>query len=102
MPQWLLSVLSSLAVVICTGFLLFTLVVTLRKEMNGGPCKTNDDCRRDLGLMCNNYRCGCGFSHFWSDSYYVCERRRMINRTCVDDSWCDALANLICENVSVA
>ncbi|CAM4949592.1 unnamed protein product [Rotaria socialis] len=101
-PQWLLLVLVSLTIVLFTGFILFTTVVTLQKQTNGGPCKSNSDCRQDLGLMCNNYRCGCAYSHFWSDTYDICERRRMINRTCVDDSMCDSLANLECENVTLS
>ncbi|CAF4796922.1 unnamed protein product, partial [Rotaria magnacalcarata] len=101
-PRWLLLVLVSLTVVVFTGFILFTAVVTLKKETNGGPCKSNSDCRQDLGLMCNNYRCGCAYSHFWSDTYQICERRRMINRTCVDDSMCDSLASLECENVTLS
>ena len=100
-PLWLLLILVSLAIIIFTAFAIFASIVTLKKESDGGPCKSNSDCRRDVGLMCNNYRCGCGYSHFWSESYQVCERRRMINRTCGNDSMCDALANLQCLNVSL-
>ncbi|CAF2128020.1 unnamed protein product [Rotaria magnacalcarata] len=101
-PQWLLITLVSLGIVVFTAFALFAAVVTLKKETNGGPCTSNSDCRQDLGLMCNNYRCGCAYSHFWSDTYQVCERRRMINRTCVNDSMCDALGNLQCSNVTLS
>ena len=100
-PQWLLMLLVSLAVILFTAFAVFTSIVTLKKESNGGACRSNSDCRTDLGLLCNNYRCGCAYSHFWSDSYQICERRRMINRTCVNDSMCDVLANLQCQNVSL-
>jgi hypothetical protein len=100
-PQWLLILLVSLAVVLFTAFTVFTAIVTLKKEGNGGACKSNTDCRNDLGLICNNYRCGCAYSHFWSDSYQICERRRMINRTCTNDSMCDILASLECENVTL-
>ncbi|CAF3215606.1 unnamed protein product [Rotaria sp. Silwood2] len=101
-PQWLLLVLVSLTIIVFTAFILFTAIVTLKKETNGGPCKSNTDCRRDLGLICNNYRCGCAYSHFWSNSYSICERRRMVNRTCFNDSMCDAFASLECQNVSLA
>lgn len=101
MPQWLLITLASITIVCFTGFILFSTVVTNKKETNGGPCKSNSDCRQDLGLICNNYRCGCAYSHFWSDSYAICERRRMINRTCVNDSMCDALGSLQCSNVTL-
>lgn len=100
LPRWLLMLLVSLAVVVFTAFIVFASIVTLKKEANGGPCKSNSDCRQDVGLLCNNYRCGCGYSHFWSDSYETCERRRMINRTCVNDSMCDNLANLLCFNIT--
>ena len=100
-PRWLLVLLVTLAIIILTAFILFACVVTLKKETNGNPCKSNSDCRQDLGLMCNNYRCGCAYSHFWSVSYGICERRRMINRTCYNDSECDALGNLECVNVSL-
>lgn len=102
MPQWMVMLLVSLAVIAFTAFAVFASIVTLKKETNGGPCKVNSDCRQDLGLMCNNYRCGCGYSHFWSESYKTCERRRMINRTCDNDSMCDILANLECFNVILA
>ena len=102
MPQWLLMLLISLAIVVFTAFLVFTTIVTLKKETNDGPCKVNSDCRQDRGLMCNNYRCGCGYSHFWSGTYLTCERRRMINRTCGNDSMCDILASLECFNVTLA
>ena len=98
-PQWLLALLVSLVVIVFTAFILFTCIVTLKKETHGGACKLNSDCRQDRGLMCNNYRCGCAYSHFWSESYQVCERRRMINRTCTNDSMCDALASLQCQSV---
>ncbi|CAF1137521.1 unnamed protein product [Rotaria sordida] len=98
-PQWLLLVFVSLTIIVFTAFALFTAIVTLKKEMDGGPCKSNTDCRRDLSLICNNYRCGCAYSHFWSNSYSICERRRMVNRTCVNDSMCDAFASLQCQNV---
>ncbi|CAF0993516.1 unnamed protein product [Rotaria sordida] len=101
-PQWLLLLLVSLTIIIFTVFALFAAVVTLKKESNGSACKSNSDCRQDLGLLCNNYRCGCAYSHFWSDSYRICERRRMINRTCVNDSMCDALGSLQCSNVSLS
>ncbi|CAF2862074.1 unnamed protein product [Rotaria sp. Silwood2] len=101
-PQWLLLVLVSLTIIVFTAFILFTAIVTLKKETNGGPCKSNTDCRHDLGLICNNYRCGCAYSHFWSNSYSICERRRMVNRTCFNDSMCDAFASLECQNVSLA
>lgn len=100
-PRWLLILLVTLAVVVFTAFAVFASIVTLKKEGNGGPCKSNDDCRQDLGLICNNYRCGCAYSHFWSDSYSICERRRMINRTCYNDTECDALGNLRCLNVTL-
>jgi hypothetical protein len=100
-PQWLLMLLVSLTIVVFTAFAIFASIVTLKKETNGGPCKSNSDCRQDLGLLCNNYRCGCAYSHFWSDSYNICERRRMINRTCVNDSECDILGNLQCINVTI-
>ena len=100
-PQWLLSLLVSLAVILFTAFAVFASIVTSKKETNDGACKENADCRRDLGLLCNNYRCGCAYSHFWSDSYKICERRRMINRTCGNDSMCDTLANLECHGVSL-
>jgi len=100
-PRWLLMILVSLTIILFTAFTIFTSIVTLKKETNGGPCKTNSDCRQDLGLLCNNYRCGCAYSHFWSDVYDICERRRMINRTCVNDSMCDILASLECENVTL-
>jgi hypothetical protein len=101
MPRWLLILLVSLAVVLFTAFAIFAAIVTLNKQGNGGPCKTNSDCRTDLGLLCNNYRCGCAYSHFWSDTYDICERRRMINRTCIDDSMCDILATLECINLTL-
>jgi len=100
-PRWLLLLLVSLAIIAFTAFALFASIVTLKKEGNGGACKSNSDCREDLGLICNNYRCGCAYSHFWSDTYDICERRRMINRTCYNDSECDILANLHCKNVTV-
>ncbi|UJR24316.1 hypothetical protein I4U23_027283 [Adineta vaga] len=100
-PRWLLLTLVSLAILAMTVFLVFVTIVTLKKESNGGPCKINSDCRQDLGLMCNNYRCGCAYSHFWSETYKTCERRRMINRTCYNDSECDILANLQCFNVTL-
>ncbi len=100
-PLWLLLILVSLAIILFTAFAIFASVVTLKKEGDGGPCKSNSDCRQDLGLLCNNYRCGCAYSHFWSVSYGICERRRMINRTCDNDSMCDILANLECQNVSL-
>jgi hypothetical protein len=99
-PRWLLVLLATLAIVVFTAFVVFTAIVTLIKETNGGACKLNTDCREDLGLICNNYRCGCAYSHFWSDSYQICERQRMINRTCVNNSMCDALGNLQCQNIS--
>jgi len=101
-PHWLLALLVSIAIVAFMAFAIFASVVTLKKETLDGPCKSSSDCRQDLGLMCNNYRCGCGYSHFWSESYSICERRRMVNRTCVNDSECDALANLQCLNVTLA
>lgn len=101
-PRWLLLLLASLAIVVFTAFAVFASVVTLKKESNGGPCKSNSDCRQDLGLLCNNYRCGCAYSHFWSDTYQICERQRMINRTCVNDSMCDILASLQCQNVTLS
>jgi len=101
-PRWLLMILVSLVIILFTAFAVFASIVTLKKESNGGPCKSNSDCRTDLGLLCNNYRCGCAYSHFWSDTYDICERRRMINRTCVNDSMCDILANLECENVTLS
>ncbi|CAF1277377.1 unnamed protein product [Adineta ricciae] len=101
-PRWLLLTLVTLGILAIAAFLIFTLVVTLQKSGNGGPCKTNSDCRQDRGLMCNNYRCGCAYSHFWSETYLTCERRRMINRTCVNDSECDILANLQCFNVTLS
>ncbi len=100
-PRWLLLFLVSLAIIAFTAFALFASIVTLQKAGNGGACKSNSDCREDLGLICNNYRCGCAYSHFWSDTYDICERRRMINRTCYNDSECDILANLQCTNVTV-
>ena len=100
-PLWLLLLLVSLAIILYTAFAVFASIVTLTKQGNGGPCKSNSDCRQDLGLMCNNYRCGCGYSHFWSESYSICERRRMINRTCDNDSMCDILAFLECHNVTL-
>jgi hypothetical protein len=93
--------LVSLAIIGMAAFLVFTTIVTLKKEGNGGSCKVNSDCRQDTGLICNNYRCGCAYSHFWSETYKTCERRRMINRTCVNDSECDILANLQCFNVTL-
>jgi len=100
-PRWLLTVLATLTVVAFTAFAVFAAVVTLKKELNGGACKSNSDCRQDLGLLCNNYRCGCAYSHFWSESYQVCERQRMINRTCTNDTMCDSLGNLQCQTVSL-
>jgi hypothetical protein len=100
-PQWLLILLATLTIIVFTAFTVFTAVVTLKKGGNGDACKSNSDCRNDLGLICNNYRCGCAYSHFWSDSYQICERRRMINRTCVNDSECDALGSLQCANVTL-
>ncbi|UJR31360.1 hypothetical protein I4U23_018854 [Adineta vaga] len=99
-PRWLLLTLVSIAVILFAAFALFTAIVTLKKETNEGPCKTNSDCRQDLGLICNNYRCGCAYSHFWSGEYFLCERRRMINRTCTNDSMCDSMAELKCQNVT--
>jgi hypothetical protein len=101
-PRWLLIILVSLTIILFTAFAIFASIVTLKKESNGGPCKSNSDCRTDLGLLCNNYRCGCAYSHFWSDTYDICERRRMINRTCVNESMCDILASLECENVTLS
>ena len=98
-PQWLLAVLLSLAILALTAFALFAAIVTLKKETDGGPCKVNSDCRQDLGLICNNYRCGCAYSHFWSEPYGTCERRRMVGRACDNDSMCDALGNLQCQTV---
>jgi hypothetical protein len=100
-PRWLLLILVSLAIIVFTIFALFASIVTLKKGSNGDACKSNGDCREDLGLICNNYRCGCAYSHFWSDSYEICERRRMINRTCYNSSECDALGNLQCTNVTL-
>jgi hypothetical protein len=100
-PQWLLITLVTITVVVFTAFAIFTAVVTLKKGSNGDACKSNSDCREDLGLICNNYRCGCAYSHFWSNSYTICERRHMINRTCANDSQCDALGNLQCTNVTL-
>ncbi|CAF0997479.1 unnamed protein product [Adineta steineri] len=100
-PRWLLMTLATLAIVFLTAFILFATIVTLQKQGNGGACKSNSDCRQDVGLICNNYRCGCAYSHFWSTTYDVCERRRMVNRTCVNDSECDILANLQCFNVTL-
>ncbi len=101
-PRWLLLTLASLTMIIFTVFAIFAAVVSLNKQLNGDSCKSNTDCRSDLGLICNNYRCGCAYSHFWSDTYDICERRRMINRTCTDDSMCDVLAHLECQNVTLA
>jgi hypothetical protein len=101
-PRWLLLTLVSLVIIVFTAFAVFASIVTLKKQSNGGPCKSNSDCREDLGLLCNNYRCGCAYSHFWSDSYQICERRRMINRTCDNDSMCDILASLQCQSVVLA
>ncbi len=101
-PRWLLLTLVSLTLIIFTAFAIFGAVVSLYKQLNGDACKSNSDCRSDLGLICNNYRCGCAYSHFWSDTYDICERRRMINRTCTDDSMCDVLAHLECQNVTLA
>jgi hypothetical protein len=101
-PRWLLLILVSLVIIVFTAFAVFASIVTLKKQSNGGPCKSNSDCRQDLGLLCNNYRCGCAYSHFWSDSYQICERRRMINRTCDNDSMCDILASLQCQSVVLA
>jgi hypothetical protein len=101
-PRWLLLTLVSLTMIIFTVFAIFAAVVSLNKQLNGDSCKSNADCRSDLGLICNNYRCGCAYSHFWSDTYDICERRRMINRTCTDDSMCDVLAHLECQNVTLA
>lgn len=100
-PQWLLMLLVSLAIVAFIAFGVFASIVTLKKETNGGACKTNSDCRQDRGLMCNNYRCGCAYSHFWSETYLTCERQRMLNRTCVNNTECDALGNLQCSNVTL-
>jgi hypothetical protein len=100
-PRWLLMLLVSLAIIVFTGFAIFASIVTLKKGNNGDACQSNSDCREDLGLICNNYRCGCAYSHFWSDTYDICERRRMINRTCYNDSECDILANLLCMNVTL-
>ena len=99
-PQWLLMILVSVAVVAFIAFAVFAAIVTLKKEMNGGACKINSDCRQDRGLMCNNYRCGCAYSHFWSETYQTCERQRMLNRTCVNNTECDTLGNLQCLNVT--
>jgi hypothetical protein len=101
-PRWLLLILVSLVIIVFTAFAVFASIVTLKKQSTGGPCKSNSDCRQDLGLLCNNYRCGCAYSHFWSDSYQICERRRMINRTCDNDSMCDILASLQCQSVVLA
>ncbi|UJR11805.1 hypothetical protein I4U23_015985 [Adineta vaga] len=100
-PRWLLLTLVLLAIIVMAVFLIFATIVTLRKESNGGPCMKNSDCRQDLGMICNNYRCGCAYSHFWSETYKTCERRRLINRTCVNDSEYDILANLQCFNVTL-
>jgi hypothetical protein len=101
-PRWLLMLLVSLTIIVFTAFAVFASVVTLNKQGNGGPCKSNSDCRQDLGLMCNNYRCGCAYSHFWRDTYGLCERQHMINRTCVNNSQCDSLAYLQCTNATLA
>jgi hypothetical protein len=100
-PRWLLALLISLAIVLFTAFGIFASIVTLKKETHSGPCKIDSDCRQDFGLMCNNYRCGCAFSHFWSETYLTCERGRMLNRTCVNDSMCDALSSLQCQSVTL-
>lgn len=100
-PQWLLMLLVSLAIVAFVAFAVFAVIVTLKKETHGGACKTNSDCRQDRGLMCNNYRCGCAYSHFWSETYFTCERQRMLNRTCVNSTECDSLGNLQCANVTL-
>jgi hypothetical protein len=100
-PRWLLLLLVSLTIIAFTAFAIFASIVTLSKQGNGGACKSNSDCRQDLGLICNNYRCGCAYSHFWSTSYSICERQRMINRTCVNNTECDSLANLQCDNVTL-
>lgn len=100
-PRWLLTLLLTLSIIVLTAFAVFDSIVLLKKETNGGLCRKNTDCRQDRGLMCTNYRCQCAYSHFWSTSYLMCEKRRSINRACTDHSICDSLANLLCQDVQL-
>jgi hypothetical protein len=100
-PRWLLLTAVTLGIIGLAAFMIFATIVTLNKQGIGGACRSNSDCRTDEGLICNNYRCGCAYSHFWSNTYDMCERRRMINRTCYNDSECDILGSLQCVNVTL-
>jgi hypothetical protein len=99
-PRWLLVTALSLSIIVLTACAIFFSIASLSKSTNGGSCRTHAKCRQDLGLICDNYRCSCGYSHFWSDSYRICERQRQIDRPCSNDLMCDQAGSLQCQNIS--
>lgn len=98
-PRWLLTLVANLAILALIGYTIFAAVSNNVKGIEGQSCRSITNCRQDLGLICDNGRCACDYSHFWNSLSRVCQPQRSVNEPCSSNIMCNTQAELTCQTV---